>query len=128
MFSHITIGVSDVGRAALFYDAFLAPLGITRVWTAEDGTFACWRKGHDGPALFVCRPFDDRPAAPGNGWMCALNAESRDAVHAAWDAAMAFGGTDEGAPGPRPHYGPTYFGAYVRDPDGNKLYVVCRAP
>ncbi|MBB2203626.1 VOC family protein [Gluconacetobacter takamatsuzukensis] len=126
MFSHVTIDVDDVARAIPFYDAFLGPLGITRIWTDEGGGFAGWRKGEAGPMLYLTRPFDGRPAAVGNGWMCALAADNHDSVRAAWEAAMAHGGSDEGAPGPRPHYGPDYFGAYLRDPDGNKLHVVCR--
>ncbi|MBB2202598.1 VOC family protein [Gluconacetobacter tumulisoli] len=131
MFSHVTVGVRDVGRAATFYDAVLAPLGIVRSWTAEDGRFVGWRKPdgqeEDG-TFFIGSPFDGQPPAPGNGWMCAFAAPSHAAVQAAHDAAMSHGGTDEGAPGPRPQYGPHYFGAYMRDPDGNKLHVVCRVP
>ncbi|MBB2191031.1 VOC family protein [Gluconacetobacter azotocaptans] len=131
MFSHVTVGVRDVTHAAIFYDAVLAPLGIVRCWTAQDGSFAGWRQpdGREGDnTFFIGRPFDGQPPAPGNGWMCAFTAPDHAAVQAAYDAALAHGGADAGAPGPRPHYGPHYFGAYMRDPDGNKLHVVCRAP
>jgi catechol 2,3-dioxygenase-like lactoylglutathione lyase family enzyme len=74
----------------------------------------------------VGRPYDQRPAGNGNGWMVAFAAPSRAAVDAAHAAAMAAGGTDEGASGPRPHFAPDYYGAYVRDPDGNKLHFVRR--
>ncbi|MFS3136007.1 VOC family protein [Gluconacetobacter sacchari] len=126
MFSHVTIGVDDVAHAIPFYDAVLAPLGVVRIWTAGDGGFAGWGREAGGAKLYLTRPFDGRPAARGNGWMCALAADSHEAVRAAWEAAMAHGGSDEGAPGPRRHYGPHYFGAYFRDPYGNKLHVVCR--
>jgi predicted lactoylglutathione lyase len=74
----------------------------------------------------VGRPYDQQPAGNGNGWMVAFAAPSRAAVDAAHSAAMAAGGRDEGAPGPRPHFAPDYYGAYVRDLDGNKLHFVFR--
>jgi catechol 2,3-dioxygenase-like lactoylglutathione lyase family enzyme len=126
MFSHMTVGASDMIRAAAFYDAFLAPLGIIRFWEDGKGCITGWRQGSEGSHFFVCTPFDGKPAMPGNGWMCAFNAPNRQAVIQAYDAALAHGGTDEGPPGLRPQYSPHYFGAYVRDPDGNKLHVVYR--
>jgi catechol 2,3-dioxygenase-like lactoylglutathione lyase family enzyme len=126
MFSHVSIGASDVARSGRFYDAFLAPLGITRFWTAAEGHVAGWQNDPAAGRLFVGTPFDRQPPSPGNGCMCAFTAPSRAAVHLAYDAALAHGGTDAGPPGPRPHYAPDYYGAYVRDPDGNKLHVVHR--
>jgi catechol 2,3-dioxygenase-like lactoylglutathione lyase family enzyme len=76
----------------------------------------------------VLPPFDGRPAARGNGWHCAFLAPSRAAVDAFHAAALAAGGSDEGAPGPRPQYSDNYDGAYVRDTDGNKLQAVCYHP
>ena len=70
-------------------------------------------------------PFDGRPAERGNGWHCAFLAPSRAAVDAFHTAALGAGGSDEGAPGLRPQYTENYYGAYVRDPDGNKLQAVC---
>lgn len=77
------------------------------------------------PPLLIGRPYDGAPARVGNGQMVALLAPSRSAVAAAFDAALAHGGTCEGKPGLRPEYHAHYFGAYVRDPDGNKLCVCC---
>ena len=77
-------------------------------------------------ALWVCEPFDGQPATAGNGTMIALQADSRKAVDAFHAAALANGGTSEGAPGLRPQYNANFYAAYVRDPDGNKLAVVCR--
>lgn len=71
------------------------------------------------------KPFDDNPATAGNGAHIAFLATRRSAVDAFHAAAMANGGSDEGAPGPRPHYHDHYYGAYVRDPEGNKLQAVC---
>ena len=125
MFSHVTIGTDDLARAVAFYDAALAPLGIERVPSKWE-TWAAWRRPGEAATLWVGRPYDGRPANRGNGWMAAFAAPSRPAVDAAHAAALAAGGTDEGAPGPRPHFAPDYYGAYVRDPDGNKLHFVRR--
>jgi catechol 2,3-dioxygenase-like lactoylglutathione lyase family enzyme len=126
MFSHVTIGTSDLERAIAFYDAVLAPLGIQRVPGTKYKGWASWRRD-DGPeTLWVGLPHNRQPAHQGNGWMAAFTAPSRAAVDEAHAAALAHGGTDEGAPGPRPHYADNYYGAYVRDPDGNKLHFVTR--
>ena len=124
MFSHVTIGANDLARAGRFYDAFLAPLGITRFFEREG--LVGWQRAGEPGRLFVGTPFNKQGATAGNGWMCAFVAPSREAVGAAHAAALANGGTDEGAPGLRPQYAPDYFGAYVRDPEGNKLHVVHR--
>ena len=125
MFSHVTIGTNDLARAAPFYDAALAPLGIERV-PSKYQSWAAWQRPGEATKLWVGRPYDQRPAGNGNGWMVAFAAPSRAAVDAAHAAAMAAGGMDEGAPGPRPHFAPDYYGAYVRDLDGNKLHFVFR--
>ena len=127
MFSHVMVGTADIERSGAFYDAFFAPLGIARFWSDPDGRVIGWRRGEDAGKFFVCLPFDGAASHPGNGWMCAFAAPTRDAVGFAYQAALDHGGSDAGAPGPRPHYAPDYFGAYVRDPDGNKLHVVHRA-
>ena len=79
------------------------------------------------PRFYVYSPFNGEPATAGNGAMVAFVAPSPDAVDAAHAAGLARGGSDEGPPGPRPHYGDGYYGAYLRDPDGNKVHVVHRA-
>jgi predicted lactoylglutathione lyase len=73
----------------------------------------------------VVRPYDKGQASPGSGVTVAFNANSRAAVDAFHAAALAAGGTDMGAPGLRTHYHPNYYGAYVRDLDGNKICAVC---
>ncbi|HEV2501539.1 MAG TPA: VOC family protein [Mesorhizobium sp.] len=129
MFSHVTVGVSDLGRAERFYDAVLLPLELRRRPVTPDGgpASACWvGKDHTLPRFYAYIPFDGRPANPGNGSMVAFLAPSPEAVSIAHAAGVATGGSDEGAPGPRPHYGDGYFGAYLRDPDGNKVHIVHR--
>lgn len=119
MLSHVSLGVTDLVRSAAFYDAILAPLGQVRVWGNERGVGYGPPGGNDRLALFP-RP-DTHPA--GDGFHLAFFAPDPDAVHAFHAAALAHGGTDEGSPGPRPRYGPDYYAAFVRDPDGHKLEV-----
>jgi len=122
----MTVGANDLTMMGAFYDAFFAPLGITRFMTDDESGIIGWRRDTAGSRFFVTIPFDRQPARPGNGTMCAFEGGSRDAVDRAYQAALACGGTDSGAPGLRPHYSPTYYGAYVRDPEGNKVHVVHR--
>lgn len=129
MLSHVTVGSNNVLRAARFYDAVLAPLGLSqRTMTADGGpTARCWAPAdRSRPWFFVYSPLDGQPATPANGGMTAFMAPSREAVMAAYKAALAAGGQDEGPPALRPHYAPDYFGAYVRDLDGNKIHFVSR--
>lgn len=125
-FLYLTVGTNDLARAARFYDAALAPLGLTRRATNADEV------GYAHPddircRLWVTRPYDARPATVGNGSMLALVAPDRASVDRFHAAACAAGGQDEGAPGLRP-YGPGFYAAYVRDPDGNKLSAVYLEP
>ncbi len=126
MYSHITIGSNDLQRAAEFYDAVLATLGIERRLTREGALLGYQGEGLDW--FFVLRPFDGNPATIGNGVHVAFAAPSRAQVDAFHAAALANGGTDEGPPGPRPQYHEHYYGAYVRDLDGNKLQAACHIP
>jgi catechol 2,3-dioxygenase-like lactoylglutathione lyase family enzyme len=80
-----------------------------------------------GPKTFVGPTFDRAAARPGNGVHIAYLVADRATVDAFHSAALTNGGSDEGAPGLRPHYHPNYYGAYVRDPDGNKLQAVCHS-
>lgn len=129
MFSHITVGTNDLEQSARFYDAVLFTLGFARRTVTPDGgpPTACWiEHGHRLPCFYVYVPLDGQPASIGNGSMAAFLAPSPEAVTAAHAAGLQAGGKDEGAPGLRPYYGNGYFGAYLRDPDGNKVHVVHR--
>lgn len=128
MFSHIFIGVRDFERALVFYRPLLAQLGLAERFVDRGRPWAGWQlAGQARPLLLVGRPFDGEHAA-GNGAMTALLAPSRASVDAAHALALKHGGSDDGAPGLRPHYHAHYYGAYFRDPDGNKLCVVCHDP
>ncbi|MFC6632100.1 VOC family protein [Microbulbifer taiwanensis] len=129
MFSHATVGCSNIDTAIAFYDAVLVPLGLKQRIVTPDGgpPSACWiYPGSALPRFYVYIPFDGKPASNGNGSMVAFTAPSIEAVNAAYAAGIAAGGTDDGPPGPRAHYGAGYYGAYLRDPDGNKIHVVYR--
>jgi catechol 2,3-dioxygenase-like lactoylglutathione lyase family enzyme len=129
MFSHVTVGCTDLERAAAFYDAVLIPIGLIRRAVTPDGgpAAACWIDPKKPlPRFYVFSPFDRKPSSVGNGSMVAFLAPSPEAVDAAYAAGLAAFGRDEGAPGARPHYGDGYYGAYLRDPDGNKIHITFR--
>ena len=124
MFSHATIGADDMSGATAFYDAVFTALGIDRFFTTED---AVAYGEPEGSQVWVLRPYDGNAAKAGNCVHIAFLAPDRASVRAFHAAALANGGSDEGAPGLRPHYHPNYYGAYVRDPEGNKIQAVCHA-
>ncbi|MGH6966399.1 MAG: VOC family protein [Phenylobacterium sp.] len=122
---YITIGYNDEATAVAFYDAVLGAIGYAR-GPVEDG-WAFYGKG-DAPGVGLCKPFDGQAARGGNGAMVGFKAETQDDVRAAYAAALANGGVDEGAPGFRPPEATSgFFGAYVRDAAGNKLCVYVTA-
>ena len=126
MFSHVTIGSNDLARAKPFYDALLDPLDLVRRMDFPNAVGYGTTGGR--PQLWVLSPLDKAPASVGNGITVGLEATNRAAVDAAHKAGLASGGKDEGAPGLRPHDHPNYYGAYLRDPDGNKICIVCHRP
>lgn len=129
MFSHVFLGVGDFDRALNFYSALMESLGIQRRFCEADKPWAGWHSaGGTRPLLVIARPHDGQAHQPGNGQMVALLAADRAMVRQAYETALRHGGTDEGAPGLRPQYHADYYGAYFRDPDGNKLCVACHAP
>lgn len=125
MFSHVTVGTNDMPRAQAFYDKVMATLDHGTLFKVDEA--AAYGDSMTGPKVFVFYPFDKGKAAPGNGMHIAFLAKTRAAVDAFHAAALEMGGASEGEPGLRPHYHPNYYGAYVRDPDGNKLQAVCHS-
>lgn len=127
-FSHVTLGIADIDRALAFYRPLMKALGWTERFpgSTPPGPWAGWQEpGHDRPLFIVTLPVDENAPNPGNGTMVAFSVATRAEVDAAHALALTHGASDEGAPGPRPEYHPDYYGAYLRDPDGNKLCVVC---
>ena len=122
MLSHVYIGISDFARAWAFYAPLMQALGHPLRFCDPDRGSAGWRSvPGPRPLLVIARPFDGQPATAGNGSMVALLAATRAQVDQAHAMALAHGGTSEGAPGPRPHYGAEYHGCFVRDLDGHKI-------
>ncbi len=116
---HVGFEVSDLERAARFYDALVFPLGIRRVFASPHAV----AYGIEGPVLWIV--VRGRAPAPGYGHL-ALAASGRVAVDAAYQAGLEHGGTGDGPPGPRPQYGDGCYAAYLLDPDGLRVEVVAR--
>jgi predicted lactoylglutathione lyase len=117
MIGYVTLGTNDLQRAAAFYDAIAAELGVGRFMEME--TFIAWGAPNGGAGIGLTKPFDGNPASIGNGVMVAFAAKDRAHVDRIYNLAMSMGATDEGGPGPRGEG--SFYAAYFRDPDGNKL-------
>jgi len=129
VFSHVFVGVGDFDRALGFYRPLMESLGIPERFCDARRPWAGWQTpGVVRPLFLIGAPYDRQRHDPGNGQMVALAAPSRASVDRAYEVALAHGGTSDGPPGLRPEYHEHYYGAYFRDPDGNKLCVVCHAP
>jgi len=129
MISHVHIGVTDFARAFAFYRGVMEELGFVLKFSEPETPWAGWmRPGADRPLFLIGHAYDGKPATPGNGQMVALLARNRAAVDRCYANAIAAGARDEGKPGLRPYYHANYYGAYFRDPDGNKLCVCCHEP
>ena len=125
MIGYVTLGTNDLPKAATFYDAVAGAMGFGRMM--EEGEFIAWGDFESGTAgIAATKPFDEQAATVGNGTMVALMVDSPDKVQTVYDVALAQGGTDEGAPGPRGDDG--FYAGYFRDLDGNKLNVFCMVP
>ena len=118
MLHHVSVGVSDVLRAAKFYDAVLGTLGYKRVMEFLPHAVAY---GTDHPEFWIQLPADGRMMTNGNGVHLGFSARSKAQVISFHEIALKEGGSNNGEPGPRPDYGPDYFGAFVFDLDGNKI-------
>lgn len=117
IFNHICIGTNNPDKSLDFYDAALGTLDIKRL-VDLDGRGGMY--GVDAPQFMVTVPRNGETACHANGGTIAFKAASREAVNAFHAAGLANGGTCEGEPGER-DYVPNAYGAYLRDPDGNKI-------
>jgi catechol 2,3-dioxygenase-like lactoylglutathione lyase family enzyme len=117
MIDHVSLEVSDLEQSARFYDAVFFAVGVRRM-TASDAAIAY---GIDHGTFRIRRRGGPVPVAAGH---VAIAARGKAAVDAAHEAGVAAGGSDDGAPGPRPGYGPRYYAGYLRDPDGSRIELV----
>ena len=122
--SHVSIGTNQFEPAVEFYERVLGALGYRQV-LAFPGAVAF---GTRDPEFWVQTPIDGSPASVGNGCHFGFSADSRAAVDRFHAEALACGGTSEGEPGPRPDYGPAYYGCFVRDLDGHKVEAAWHDP
>jgi len=125
MFSHITLGTNNLPRAIAFYGEVLGTLGIVLKAHRHQPERAIFARPDSDVAFCVYEPINGQPASVGNGSLVAFEARTRHQVDRFYARALQLGGVDEGSPGLRVIYSPSYYGAYVRDLDGNKLCCVC---
>jgi predicted lactoylglutathione lyase len=116
MIGYVTLGANDLERAAKFYDAIAAELGVKRMM--ENDTFIAWGEPGGAAGIGLTKPFNGEPATVGNGVMVALQCKDREQVDRVYSLARSLGAPCEGPPGDR---GGGFYAAYFRDPDGNKL-------
>ena len=116
MIGYVTVGTNDLERSKQFYDNLFEELGARSFFANERIVF--WTVKDGASSFAIAKPYDEKEASVGNGNMVAINVDSREQVDAIYAKAMELGATDEGPPGERI---PTFYGAYIRDLDGNKL-------
>jgi catechol 2,3-dioxygenase-like lactoylglutathione lyase family enzyme len=129
MLLHVHLSITNFERALVFYRGVMDELGFIMKFCEPEKSWAGWmRPGADRPLFLIGHPYNGEAASSGNGQMVALLAPDRDAVDRCYGRALASGARSEGEPGLRPYYHPNHYGAYFRDPDGNKLCVCCHDP
>ncbi|MGI1679983.1 MAG: VOC family protein [Cellvibrionaceae bacterium] len=120
MIGYTILGSNDLGKAVAFYDSLLALLGAKQAFSTE--TMTLWGNGPNKPMFAIATPYDGEAASVGNGTMVALVVSDKATVDAFYKKGIQLGGSDEGEPGMRTD---NFYGAYIRDLDGNKLCVFC---
>jgi catechol 2,3-dioxygenase-like lactoylglutathione lyase family enzyme len=120
MFDHIGFGVTNLSESKAFFLKALRPLGVE---VAMEGPYGVGMGRNGKPSLWLYET-DEQPAS----LHLAFAADSRKQVDDFYEAAMTAGGKDNGAPGLRPHYHPSYYGAFVIGPDGHNVEAVCHKP
>ena len=125
MLHHVSVGVSDLERAAKFYDAVLRTLGYRRV---ADYSPHAIGYGTDKPEFWIGGAHNGDPVSAGNGTHMGFQARNKQEVLKFHATALAYGASNNGEPGPRADYGPGYYGAFVYDLDGNKIEALLNAP
>ncbi len=129
MIGYVTLGTNDLQSNAPFYDALAREMGVGRMMDFD--TFIAWGEWGGGCGIALTKPFDGKAATVGNGVMVAIEAKDAAQVDRLHALALANGGSDEGAPGPRgdaDEQGNTFYAGYFRDREGNKLNAFCMVP
>jgi len=116
MIGYTTLGVKDLAKSEQFYGAVLGELGAKLLMGMD--RLKLFGTGMGAPMFGICLPYDGKPASAGNGTMVAVQCDSTAKVDAVYKKARELGAADEGEPGQR---GPGFYGAYIRDADGNKI-------
>ncbi|EPR9063935.1 VOC family protein [Cronobacter dublinensis] len=125
MLMYTTIGTNDPDRMIAFYDAIFKVLGVSRLPSWTEG-WATWGEPIEtGFSFCICEPYNQQKATAGNGTMFSFRAASAAQIREFHAAGLRHGGSDEGRPGIREVYGPDFYVAYLKDPDGHKLACVC---
>lgn len=128
MIGYVTLGTNDIEAARKFYDGLMGSIGASRLFEqGEEGNYlTMYATSYEAPGIAITRPFDGGTATPGNGNMVGIERPTRADVDALHAKALELGASDEGAPGLRGPEGPqAFYGAYFRDPEGNKLAAFC---
>jgi catechol 2,3-dioxygenase-like lactoylglutathione lyase family enzyme len=121
MIGYVTLGSNDLEKARTYYDALFGSMGAGRLMEFGEN-FTMYGTAWGKPAVAITKAYNGEPATAGNGNMVALVLDSRDKVDALYAKALELGGSDEGPPGLRGEEGPqAFYGAYFRDPEGNKF-------
>jgi catechol 2,3-dioxygenase-like lactoylglutathione lyase family enzyme len=131
MIGYITLGTNNIAAARSFYDALLGEIGAKRIMEFGDelGGFTMWGTSFDQPGIAITKPYNQQDATAGNGNMAAITLDARAKVDALHAKALALGGTCDGPPGLRGEEGPqAFYGAYFRDPEGNKFCAFRMGP
>jgi catechol 2,3-dioxygenase-like lactoylglutathione lyase family enzyme len=128
MLDYATIGTNDFDKSAQFFDTVFGALGYQRAHDYSEQKMVAYGASPQADGLvWLCQPHNKQTATPANGAMLGLTAKTRAQVDAFHAAALAHGGSCEGAPGLRDAYGPNMYMAYIRDPLGNKFSALCKA-
>ena len=129
MIGYVTLGTNDLQGNAPFYDAIAKEMGVGRMMDTD--SYIAWGEPGGAAGVALTKPYDGNAATVGNGTMVAFEAKDKQQVQRLYEIALANGGTDEGAPGPRgdaDENGLVFYASYFRDRDGNKLNAFCMAP